>query len=552
MALKEEIRKLALANAYTHEGKAQQGAVIGKLISSDPSIKSKLKDLSKDINKIISEVNKMTLQQQEAELRKTYPEFFAPREKKEKALLELKGAVKGSVILRYAPNPNGPLHLGNARAVSLNKLYQKMYGAKFILRYDDTDPKIKKPLKEAYKWIEEDVLWLGAKITKITRASERLDIYYKYATKLIEQGNAYICTCLPDKWRALIAKKTPCPCRTAKDQTKRWQSMLDSNKGKGYREGEAVLRLKTDLKLPDPAMRDFPLMRIVDKPDHPYSKNHLWPLLNFAGPIDDHDLGTTHIIRGKDLDMIAHRAEFIYKYLGWKHPETNTHGRLRIEGAELSTSQIKKGIKDKKYTGWDDPRLGTLKTLRKRGFLPEAIIKLMKDIGLKKQDITISLENLEAENRKILDPIANRYSFVPEPIEIKIKNMPSLDQVKIKLHPERKETRAVKITDIFYISKEDFERYKGEEIRLKDLFNIKLEKVSEYTSKDLKKIPKINWVEPNNIKTKIIMPSSETKIGLAESAISKLKTNEIIQFERFGFCRLDKKGKETIFYFTHS
>jgi glutamyl-tRNA synthetase len=549
MNIKEEIRKFALANAYTHKGKAQQGAIIGKLIALDPKIKSKLKDLSKDINKIISDVNKLSLKAQEAELKKTYPEFFAPREKKEKVLPELKNAVKGKVVVRYAPNPNGPLQLGNARQVSLNKLYQDMYNGKFILRFDDTDPKNKKPLKSAYKWIEEDVKWLGVKISKITKASDRLDIYYKYATKLVEQGNAYICECIPDKWRALTTKKTPCPCRTLKDQKKRWQSMLDSNKGKGYKEGQAVLRLKTDIKHKDPAMRDFPLMRIVNKPNHPFSKKHLWPLLNFAGPIDDHELAVTHIIRGKDLDMVAHRAEFIYKYLGWKHPETATSGRLKIEGIELSTSKIKQGIENKKYTNWDDPRVGTLRALKKRGFLPAAIVKLMKDIGLKKQDIQISLENLEAENRKMLDATANRYSFTQDPIEIKVKS--PLKQIKIKLHPERKETRTVKLTDTFYVSKKDYNTYKGQEIRLKDLFNIKLNKTAEFTSKQVKPIQKINWVESNNIKTNIIMPDNRKVSGLAEAAASNIKVGEVIQFERFGFCRLDKKGQELTFYYAH-
>jgi glutamyl-tRNA synthetase len=550
MDLKEIIRKFALANAYTHKGRAQQGAVISKLIGSDPTIRSKLKVLSKDISKIISEVNKLSIAQQEAELKKIYPKFFLPKEKKEKELPDLKNAVKGKVVLRYAPNPNGPLHLGHARQISLNKLYQDNYNGKFILRFDDTDPRTKKPMKDAYKLIEEDVKWLGAKINKVTRASDRLDIYYKYATKLIEQDNAYVCECDPEKWRELTKKKQTCPCRSVKNKKDKWQKMLDSNKGKGYKEGQAVLRLKTDIKHPDPAIRDFPLMRIIDKPDHPYSKKNLWPLLNFAGPIDDHELGITHIIRGKDLDTIAHRGEFIYKYLGWKHPETATSGRLKIIGPELSTSKIRKGIEDKKYTGWDDPRLGTLSALKKRGFLPKAIVKLMKDIGLKRQDITISLENLEAENRKMLDALANRYSFVPDPIEIKIKNIPKIKEIKIKLHPERKETRTVKITDTFYISKDDFNRYKGEEIRLKDLFNIKLNKTSEYTSKEVKKIPKINWVESTNKEVTIIMPDNRIVKGLAESAISKIKIGEVIQFERFGFCRLDKK--ESIFYFTHS
>jgi len=559
MGLEEDIKKFALANAYEHNGKANEKAVLGKLLGEDPNLRSKITSIMFAIQSIVRNINAMPQEAQIETLKKVWPEFFKPREKiiEKKDARDLPGAITNQVILRAAPNPNGPLHIGHARVVALNKLYQDKYKGKFILRFDDTDPKVKVPMKEAYDWIKDDVEWLGANIWKISHASSRLNRYYEVATELVNKNYAYVCTCNAEIWRDLAKNKKACPCRNLelKEQKNRWQKMLDSNKGKGYKEGEAVLRLKTDIQHNNPAMRDFPLMRIVDKPKHPFSNNHLWPLLNFAGPVDDHDLGVTHIIRGKDLDMVANRAEFLYRYMNWTHPYTQTMGILKFEDLQLSASKMRAAIEEKKYAGWDDVRLPTLKALRRRGFLPEAIIEFYKELGLKKADITVSIHNLDAINRKMLDPISPRFAFVPNPKKIKIEKAPAIKELKVKIHPEKPETRTIKLNTEFYIDKDDFTKLGGKEVRLKDLYNIKLGKKVSFTSKEVRGgIAKIQWVQaPGAIKTEVLMPNGAIVKGLVEKDASKLKVGDCVQFERFGFCRLDKKSKTNmVFAYTHS
>src|SRR3989304_2219219 len=123
------IEKHALANAFSHEGKAQPGAVIGKILADKPELKLHLKDLAPKIAKIVQQVNKLSIEKQESKLREVYPEFFAPKEKpQKKELPELPNAVHGKVVMRMAPSPSGPLHLGNAYTLSLNSEYCKLYG----------------------------------------------------------------------------------------------------------------------------------------------------------------------------------------------------------------------------------------------------------------------------------------------------------------------------------------------------------------------------------------------------------------------------------------
>jgi glutamyl-tRNA synthetase len=172
--------------------------------------------------------------------------------------------------------------------------------------------------------------------------------------------------------------------------------MLDGT----YPEGSAVMRVKTDLDHPNPAVRDWPALRIIDTVKYPHprvgSKYRVWPLYNIAAGLDDHLLGITHIIRGKDHLTNGVRQEYLYKHLGWEYPQAIHYGRLKITGAFLSKSKIVAGIRDGTFNGWDDPRLATFAALRKRGITPEAIKKMIIDVGPKPADVTLSWENLYA------------------------------------------------------------------------------------------------------------------------------------------------------------
>ncbi|NYZ79865.1 glutamate--tRNA ligase, partial [Candidatus Micrarchaeota archaeon] len=331
------------------------------------------------------------------ELLAVWPESFEKRDEERRELPDLPNAKRGKVVMRVAPNPNGPPHLGHAKQLLLNWFYVRKYDGKYILRFDDTDPKNKVPMKESYVWFQDEAKWLGVKPDVVMIASDRLDVYYDYAKKLIEMGKAYVCTCDVEKFRDLKEKKKACPCRDLpiNEQLSRWEKMFTT-----YKEGEAVYRVKTELDNPNPALREWPGFRIIDNHKHPRSNARVWPLLNFNSSIDDHLTGVTHILRGRDLDFTEHQQRYLYDYFGWTYPNTVVNGMLSIEGVPAHKSEILKGIKNGEYSGWDDPRLGTLMGLRKAGVTPEGIKQLIWDLGVRKNNVTITRANLEAAVKK--------------------------------------------------------------------------------------------------------------------------------------------------------
>jgi glutamyl-tRNA synthetase len=575
-ALRELVQKAALLNALQHGGKAQAGAIIGKIIGEKQELKTKAKELTGLISKVVNEVNSLSVEEQKRRVEEKWPEALKKEkaEEEEKRLPPLPNADKyKQVVTRFSPNPDCVLHLGSARAIILSHEYARLYKGKFILRFEDTDPKVKKPVLEFYDRIREDLAWLGCKADEEYIQSDRLPIYYEYAERLLREGNAYVCECPPEQFRKKTLSRKPCACRnlSAEENLKRWQRMLEGD----YAEGEAVVRVKTDMEHPNPAVRDWPALRIIDAEKHPHprvgSKYRVWPLYNMAAGVDDHLMGVTHVIRGKEHLTNQVRQEYMYKHLGWKYPEAIHYGRLKITGAFLSKSKIVQGVKEGAYTGWDDPRLATFAALRKRGITPDAIKKMIIDVGPKTADVTLSWENLYAYNRKILDPQSDRYFFVSEPIELKVKHVPKVFKAKLPLHPEKPErgfreyTVAPKgKTAAFWVAKRDAEAAEtGKVIRLMELFNVKIESVNAdsveasfasqaYEEARKAKAKLIHWIpKGEEFPCQVVMPDAAVNEGIAESACEKLKPDTVIQFERFGFVRVDKNDAKLTAYFAH-
>jgi glutamyl-tRNA synthetase len=587
-ALRELVLKAALLNALQHGGKAQAGAIIGKIIGEKQELKTKAKELSGLISKVVNEVNSLSVEEQKRRVEEKWPEALKKEkaEEEEKRLPPLPNADKyKQVVTRFSPNPDCVLHLGSARAIILSHEYARLYKGKFLLRFEDTDPKVKKPVLEFYDRIREDLAWLGCKADEEFIQSDRLPIYYEYAERLLREGNAYVCECQPEKFRKKTLSRKACDCRDlpATKNLERWRRMLEGD----YGEGEAVVRVKTDLNHPNPAVRDWPALRIIDTEKYPHprvgSKYCVWPLYNMAAGVDDHLMGITHVIRGKEHLTNQVRQEYMYKHLGWKYPEAIHYGRLKITGAFLSKSKIVQGMREGAYTGWDDPRLATFAALRKRGITPDAIKKMIVDVGPKTADVTLSWENLYAYNRKILDPKSDRYFFVSEPIELKVKHIPKVFRAKLPLHPEKPEQgyREYTVTPkgeeeeaTFWIAKKDaVNAVTREIIRLMELFNVALEDVHRlflawgaaditsvealFTSEAYEdarkaKAPLIHWVPQGGEYACEVIMNDNTKIeGYAESACKKLKPDAVIQFERFGFVRVDKNDAKLTAYFAH-
>jgi len=377
------IKAYALKNALEHNGKAVAGAVINGLFKEGLQ-KSAIKDILPKINPILKEINKLSLEQQKKEFSKL--KKLVGHRKIRHGLPKLPKAKKGKVITRFSPSPSGALTLGHILTIGPNFLYAEKYKGKFYIRIEDTNPdNIYKP---AYKMIEQESEWLTNKKAKIIIQSKQMNIYYKYAEKLINKNSAYVCTCKPEKFKKLISEKKPCPCRklSKKENLQRWKKMLNQN---GYKQGQAVLRFKSNINDKNPAMRDFPLARI-NTTTHPLQKNKykVWPLMNLAVATDDIEMKITHIIRGKDHRDNAKRQKMIYKTLGKEkqYPWTAYIGRMHFKDLEMSASKMRKAIEAGKYKGWDDKRLPTAASLKKRGYKPQAFWKFVEQRGLSEVD----------------------------------------------------------------------------------------------------------------------------------------------------------------------
>jgi glutamyl-tRNA synthetase len=575
--LVEVIRKAALLNAVQHDGKAQAGPIVGKILGERAELRPKAKELTVLINRVLGEVNSLRAEERRRIVEEKWPEALKKQKIEEKKRLPpLPNTSKyRQVVTRFSPNPDCVLHLGSARAIVLSHEYAQLYKGKFILRFEDTDPKVKRPSLVFYDKIREDLRWLGCQPNEEYIQSDRLPIYYEYAEKLLRDGNAYVCTCVPDEFRKMTLQSKPCPCRSLppEKQLERWKHMLDG----GYAEGQAVMRVKTDLNHPNPAVRDWPALRIIDPIKYPHprvgNKYRVWPLYNMAAGLDDHLLGITHIIRGKEHLTNGVRQEFMYRHLGWEYPEAIHYGRLKITGAFLSKSKIIQGVKDGTYSGFDDPRLATFVALRRRGITPEAVKKMIVDVGPKPADVTLSWETLFSYNRKLLDPVTNRYFFVAEPVRLDVVGVPRVFCAELPLHPDhddrgkREYTVEPKGDDgvvLVLVAKKDAESAEaGVIVRLMELFNVKVTGkadcglqavfVSEaYQDARDVKARLIQWIlADDNVPCRVVMPDASLTVGVAESACKKLKPDDVVQFERFGFVRVDQAAPNLTAYYAH-
>ena len=551
--VRDRARKYALLNALTHDGKASAKAVLGRLLAEDASLRARVQETARTVDEVVAEVNRLSLQEQREELERTAPALLErKREAKAQGLPELPN-VRGPVVMRFAPYPSGPLHLGHARAIFLNDQYVRRYGGKLILAYDDTIGSEEKPLMpEAYDLIREGIEWLGVDVHEEIYKSDRMPAFYQTGDLLIARGGAYVCECAPKDLRANREQGIACAHRgrTPDESLELWRRML---KGE-FREGEAIVRIRTDMRHPNPAFRDRVLFRIAERA-HPRvgTRYTVWPLLEFSWAVDDHLLGVTHVLRGKDLVMEDEMERAIWDYLGvQRRPEFLHYGFLFFKEMDLSKSKLARDIREGRLTGVDDPRTWSLQSLRRRGIRPEALRTFILAFGMSLTDVEVSADTLYAENRKVVDPDANRYFFVPDPVKIAIEGLPPIPEVHAPVHPDFADrgTRTLRVSSTVYVSTVDYYAFTRQEVRLKDFCNIVLDATSSFTSREVKDIPKIQWVS-DGVPTRVVMPDGGVAEGLGEANLLAAKAGDVVQFERFGFVRIDATDDGVTAYFAH-
>ena len=551
------VKKYALQNAVEYNGSGKSGSVLGRILGERTDLRSKAKELKKLVETEVNIANEMALDKGVEAVRKvleeTNPEALNRQKQiKRVGLKELPNAEKGKVVLRFAPNPNGPLTLGHARGVTINSEYSKIYEGKVVLRFDDTDSKVKPPIKEAYGWIESDYEWLtGKKPDIIVKASERMDIYLGYAEKLLRDDFGYVCKCSAEKFKKLRDDSKECPCRSKSplENLSHWKLMNDGT----FDEGDAVVRVKTSMDLPNPALRDWPALRIQHS-EHPMvgNKYKVWPLLDFQSAIEDYEQGVTHIIRGKDLMDSTRKQTLLYAHFGWDYPETLYWGRVKIhEFGSFSTSGMRKDIENKKFTGWDDPRLPTLRALRRRGFDSDAMRDFWIDLGLTQKDISVSLQTIEAFNSSKIDERCERRAFVRNPELLKFDNSSELiTSLSIKRHPMG-QIKGERIWDLndkrIYLEKNDIKETK---IRLKDFADIRIlddmVQLESYERSDKRKI--VHWLPVSMAKNSILTIPKGDEIIIQKGMIEdfELKKGDIVQLERVGYAIIESENNSSI------
>ena len=547
------IRKYALQNAVEYDGSGKSGSVLGRLLSEFPELRTNAKELVPMISKQVDEANMLAnnhgLDYVKEILEETNPEALnREKQKKRVGLPDLEVNNGKGVILRFAPNPNGPLSIGHSRGVVINSEFAKKYSGKVILRFDDTDTKVKPPLDSAYSMIEEEFEWIsGMKPDLVIRASSRMEIYLESAEEMISQGICYVCRCSASEFKELRDSKEACKCRgkKAEESIQEWKMMLSGD----IDEGGAVVRVKTDLELPNPALRDWPALRIQHN-THPIvgDRYKVWPLLDFQSAVEDHLQGVTHIVRGKDLMDSTRKQTLLYELLGWDYPETLYWGRVKLLGfGGFSTSSIRKSIEDGDFTGWDDPRLPTVSALRRRGFSPEALREFWIELGLTQKDISIPMESIESKNSKIIDRTSERRSFIESPRELQLVDDGSTDAmglISIRRHPDIPDMGIREWdlgTGLIFISEND---YSEGLVRLKDFADVDIKgDIALIVSREKTgNLPIIHWVSSNNSTEARMIVARDSEIDYAEGVIENIEisTGQCLQLERMGFAMVEE------------
>ena len=550
------LRLVALQNAVEYNGQAVAGSVVGRIMGMRADLRAHGRELAAAVAAAVAEANAFVAEQgldaAQQELAALAPELLEARPKAERrvGLPDLQDAEEGKVVLRFAPNPNGPLSFGHARGLVINGAYAERYNGTLILRFDDTDTVVKPPMPEAYETIQEETKWLlGRPADRVVIASDRVEVYHEHASIMIERGFGYVCTCSAEAFREFRVAQTECPCRAVPtdEHVSRWEGMLSG----AYKPGEAVVRVKTGMDQRNPALRDWPALRLQDTMVNPHprpevgSKHQVWPLLDFQSAIEDHLQGVTHIIRGKDLMDSTRKQTLLYEHFGWTYPHTMYWGRVKVhEWGGFSTSAMRKDIENGRYEGWNDPRLPTLSALARRGIQPEALRAFWLELAITQKDISVPLSSLFSHNTKAVDSTAPRLAFVREAIRLPITGGPDeATLVRYPAQPEKDPRRHDLSTGHVWIEGEDAGMTS---FRLKDLVDVDLHDGALVAGnvERLDQRPIVHWtVDASQDATLVLAEDDHLREVHGRLEPHEHPAGTVVQLERIGYAIVLNDGR---------
>ncbi len=393
------------------------------------------------------------------------------------------------IVTRFPPEPNGYLHIGHAKSILLNYGLAQEYNGTFNLRFDDTNPTKEKT--EFVDSITADVKWLGADYgDTIFFASNYFDQMYEAAVKLIKKGKAYVCDLSAEEireYRGTLTepgKNSPYRDRTIEENLALFEGMKNGE----FEDGSKVLRAKIDMAASNINMRDPVIYRVAHMTHHNTGdKWCIYPMYDFAHPIEDAIEGVTHSICTLEFEDHRPLYDWVVRELEYPHPPKQIEfAKLYLKSVVTGKRYIKQLVEEGIVDGWDDPRLVSLSALRRRGFTPESIKLFMKLTGVSKAQSICDYAMLEYCIREDLKMKANRMMAVLNPVKLIIDNYPEgqIEYMDVENNQENPELggRKVPFSRELYIEREDFMEeppkkyfrlFPGNEVRLKGAYFVK-------------------------------------------------------------------------------
>ena len=396
----------------------------------------------------------------------------------------------GRVVTRFPPEPNGYLHIGHAKSVCLNfGIAEEHSGGICHLRFDDTNPTTEDP--EYVRAIQDDLHWLGFDWRgKMFFASDYFDQLYAFAVSLITKGHAYVDSLTAEQMRDYRGTLTE-PGRNSPYRVRSIEENLDlfrRMKAGEFPDGAHVLRAKIDMTSPNINLRD-PVLYRIRHASH-YRTGMAWclyPSYDFAHPLSDAIEGITHSIC--TLEFQDHRPLYVWVVAESNaphRPQQIEFARLNLTSTVMSKRKLLELVERKLVAGWDDPRLPTIKGLRRRGYTPEAIRNFCEHIGVAKRDAVVEMQMLEHFAREDLNKRSPRVMAVLQPLRLVIDNYPegTVEELEAVNNPEDASagTRKVPFSRVLYIEQDDFREdppkqffrlAPGREVRLRYAYIIK-------------------------------------------------------------------------------
>ena len=461
-----------------------------------------------------------------------------------------------TVCTRFPPEPNGYLHIGHVRAISINFGIKEKYNGRCNLRMDDTNP-----AKEDMSYVEaikRDIAWLGYEWDRLTFGSDYYEQTYNYAVELIKKGLAYVCDLSPEQireYRGTLTqpgKNSPYRERSVEENLKLFEKMKNGE----FPDGACVLRAKIDMSSPNMNMRDPVIYRIC-RMEH-YRTGDKWiiyHMYDFAHPIQDALEGVTHSLCSFEFEDHRPLYNWVIEHVSVPgRPQQIEFARMNITRTVMSKRYLKRLVESGVVSGWDDPRMPTIAGLRRRGYTPSALRDFCARTGVAKSVSMIDSALLEHCVREDLNEKSLRRMAVIRPLKLVITNYPEdkKEYVSIENHNLKPElgTRSIAFTRELYIEQEDFMENPpgkffrlapGREVRLKGAYIIKCERAVKDENGDILYVE--CTYDPDTLSG---MPGSERKVKGTLHWLSALECAPA-QFRLYDYLLDDRDGEDIDF-----